>query len=234
MIKIEDDGCGINLEKVRLKAVDKGLLKATDKPGKKELFDFIFMPGFSTAQSLTEVSGRGVGLDVVKRKVIDLRGEIIIDSDEGIGTSFTLKLQQSLAITDTLLFKVEDSFFIVPISEIKLCSQISYNEMIQRKHTATIPFEDNLIPFIDLREILSLDGDYGKKLKVIIIKWNDKLIALLADTIVGEHQAVLKPLGKAFRQQDYISAASQLGDGSLAFMIDTNELMKISEIKKIA
>jgi two-component system chemotaxis sensor kinase CheA len=232
VIKVEDDGTGINLEKVKQKAIDRGHIKSGDKPTKKELFDFIFMPGFSTAQSLTEVSGRGVGLDVVRRKIIDLRGDIIIESEEGKGTSFTLKLQQSLAITDALLFKVEDSFFIIPISDIKICNQYSDIEISQRKYTATIPFENSLIPFIDLRETLDLGGKYGKKIKAIIIRSGDQLIALLADSIVGEHQAVLKPLGKSFRQQEYISAASQLGDGNLAFMIDTIEILKLTGTEK--
>lgn len=226
IIKVEDDGTGINLEKVRLKAVDKGLIKPTDKPGKKEIFDFIFMPGFSTAQSLTSVSGRGVGLDVVRKKIIDLRGDVIIDSEEGIGTSFTLKLQQSLAITDTLLFTVASNRFIVPISDIKICGQTTNEEIEKRRHTATVPFENGLIPFIDLRQAFNLEGEYSKKVKVIIVKNAENFVALLCDAIVGEHQAVLKPLGKSFKDIDYISSASQLGDGNLAFMIDTNELMK--------
>jgi len=108
IIKVEDDGTGINCEKIRLKAIDKGILKPTDNPTKKELFDYIFLPGFSTAQSLTEVSGRGMGMDVVKKKIRDLKGNVIVESLEGKGTSFTLKLQHSVPITDKFLVKVED------------------------------------------------------------------------------------------------------------------------------
>ena len=121
VITVEDDGTGIDMEKVRLKAVEKGLLKPTDKPTRQEIYDFIFLPGFSTAESLTEVSGRGVGMDVVRKKIIDLRGDITVYSDFGVGTSFTLRLQQSVAIIDSLLFKVEESYFTVPLSDILIC-----------------------------------------------------------------------------------------------------------------
>ncbi len=231
IIKVEDDGTGINCEKIRLKAIDKGILKATNKPTKKELFDLIFLPGFSTAQSLTEVSGRGVGMDVVRKKIIDLRGDVVVESEEEKGTAFTLKLQQSITIIDTLLFKVEDCNFIVPLSEIRICSQVSADEIENRRHTATLPFDDRLIPFIDLRRKLNIGGHYNKKVKVIVLNNNENLIALLTDKIVGEHQAVLKPLGKSFRNQDFLTSASQLGDGGLALMIDTNNIFKTSEAK---
>ncbi len=225
-ISIADDGSGIDTEKVRQKAIDKGILKTTDKVEKKDIFELIFMPGFSTAQSLTEVSGRGVGMDVVRRRITDLRGEVIVDSEFGQGTSFTLKLQQSLAIIDTLLFKVDSNFFTVPISDIEICSQINIAELDKRKHTATIPFNDHLIPFVDLRTLFHITGEYSFKSKIIVLKNNERQIAILSDSIVGEHQAVLKPLGKSFKDQNFISSASQLGDGNMAFMIDTNALFK--------
>lgn len=225
-ISISDDGKGIDIEKVRLKAVDKGILKPTDKPDRKQIYDLIFMPGFSTAQSLTEVSGRGVGMDIVKKKINDLRGEVIVDSETGVGTSFTLKLQQSLSIIDTLLFTVGENFFTVPIAEIALCSQVSSAEIDKRRHTSTIPFDNHLIPFIDLRTLFEESGTYQENLKIIIIRNNEKEVALLSDRIVGEHQAVLKPLGKSLRNQVYITSASQMGNGQMAFMIDTNSLMK--------
>lgn len=229
VIRIEDDGSGIDLEKIQKKAVEKGIIKATDKPTRSELLDMIFMPGFSTAQNLTEVSGRGVGMDVVKRKIMELRGEVIVDTETGVGTSFTLKLQQSIAIIDTLLFKVQDTFFTVPISDINICMQIPSEEIEKRKHTCTIPFENQLIPFVDIRNQFHLGGTYHEITKAIILRNNDRQLALLTDTIIGGHQAVLKPLGNLFRDQKCIGAASQLGDGKLAFMMDTNELFITAE-----
>lgn len=225
-IEISDDGSGINIEKVRNKAIDKGIIKPTDKLEKNDIFNLIFLPGFSTAQSLTEVSGRGVGMDVVKKRISDLRGEIFIDSEVGVGTTFTLKLQQSMSIVDSLLFTIDDNYFTVPISDIEICSQVSHKELEQRRHTSTLPFNNQLIPFVDLRSLLHLGGEYKENLKLIIIKNSEREIALLSDKIVGEHQAVLKPLGRSLRDQKYITSASQLGDGNMAFMIDINSLMK--------
>jgi two-component system chemotaxis sensor kinase CheA len=225
-ICISDDGNGIDVEKVRQKAVDKGILKATDQPTNKEIFELIFLPGFSTAQSLTSVSGRGVGMDVVKKKITELRGEVMVSSDKGLGTTFTLKIQQSLSIIDTLLFTVENTYFTVPISEIDVCVQLDTKEINNRKNTSTIPFNNTLIPFVDLRYLFRMDGSYSELTKAIIIRNENKEIALLSDEIIGEHQAVLKPLGKSFHEQQYITSASQLGDGNMAFMIDTNSLLK--------
>jgi len=225
-IKIEDDGNGINLEKVKLKAINSGLIKEGDQISKKELIDFIFMPGFSTAQNLSSVSGRGVGMDVVRKKIQELRGDVIVDSQEGIGTSFTIILQQSVSIIDSLLFKVEDSYFTIPISDINICSDIKSEELELRKHTSTIPFGDQLIPFVNIRKILSLGGQYTKKIKLIFFKNNERTMAILADKIVGEHQAVIKPLAKALKKQVYLTSVSQLGDGNMAFMIDTGEMIK--------
>jgi two-component system, chemotaxis family, sensor kinase CheA len=225
-ICISDDGNGIDFEKVKQKAVEKGILKSTDNPTNKDIYDFIFLPGFSTARSLTSISGRGVGMDVVKKRINDLRGEVIVSSDTGIGTTFTLKIQQSLSIIDTLLFTVDDHYFTVPISEIEVCMQLSTSEIKEHKNTSTIRFNDHLIPFIDLRYLFKMDENKLDVTKAIIIKNENKELALLSDKIIGEHQAVLKPLGKSFQDQKYITSASQLGDGNMAFMIDTNVLLK--------
>lgn len=221
LIKISDDGNGIDLEKVRLKAVEKEIISVNDKPTEKEIYDFIFMPGFSTANSLTEVSGRGVGMDIVKKKIADLRGEIIVESVTGKGTSFTLKLQQSVAILDTLLFRVEDTYLIVPMSDIEICIQEDTTALDKRRHMGTIQYNDQLINFIDLREKLEISGSYRGMVKMVIVRNVDNKVALLADKIIGEHQAVLKPLGKTLQEQKFLLAASQLGDGNLAFMLDT-------------
>ncbi len=225
-ICISDDGTGINIEKVKQKAIDKGIFKPTDTPTNKEIFDLIFLPGFSTAQSLTSVSGRGVGMDVVKKRITDLRGEVMVSSDWGIGTTFTLKIQQSLSIIDTLLFTVNENYFTVPISEIEVCLQFSANEINEHRNTSTIPFNDHLIPFVDLRYLFDIHDGTPKNYKLIVIRNENRELALLSDKIIGEHQAVLKPLGKSFENQKYITSSSQLGDGNNAFMIDTNALLK--------
>ncbi|MGC8824235.1 MAG: chemotaxis protein CheA [Bacteroidales bacterium] len=224
VIKVEDDGCGIDHEKVRRKAVEKGIWPDTYKPNEKEIYDLIFMPGFSTAQSLTAVSGRGVGMDVVLKKIQDLRGNIEVSSQREKGTCFTISLQQTLSILDTLLFNVENQYFMVPITEIEVCEQLPYTDIVAREWTGTLPFRNQLIPFFNLRKTMQLKGQYPSKVKVIVVNHSQGLLALLADRIIGEHQAVLKPLGTMLRNQRCISAASEMGNGHIAFLIDVNEL----------
>jgi two-component system chemotaxis sensor kinase CheA len=226
VVKIEDDGNGIDFEKIRLKAISMGFQRNDEIKSQKELLDYIFMPGFSTAQSLTSVSGRGVGMDIVRKKIQDLRGEIFVESQVGIGTSFTVMVQQSCSIVDCLLFKIEDSFFTIPISDINQCSDIVSTDLEKRKHTSTIEFDNQLIPFVDLRKMLGLGGNYKEKIKLIVYNHEERMIAVLADKIIGEHQAVIKPLGIFLAQQTFLASASQLGDGNMAFMINTGELMK--------
>jgi two-component system chemotaxis sensor kinase CheA len=230
-IIVEDDGNGIDIDKVRKKAIDLGLIKSTDNVGKKEIFDFIFVPGFSTAQSLTSVSGRGVGMDIVKKRITDLCGEVSVESEPGKGTRFILKLQQSLSIIDTLLFRVETAYFVIPLSDIEVCEEFASGEIETRRHTSTIPYHNELIYFVDLRLQFNLPNDYNGKTKMIIVNNNVTRVALLVDKIEGEHQAVLKPLGELFKNQKYIASICQLGDGHNAFMIDTGSLIRDLKVK---
>jgi two-component system chemotaxis sensor kinase CheA len=209
---------------LRKKAIERGIISEDDKLSKKDLYDLIFLPGFSTAQSLTEVSGRGVGMDVVKRKITEVRGEVEIDSEIGLGTSFTLKLQQTISIIDTLLMQVGKTFFIVPISEIEVCGQKYHNELFETQNRR-VSFQGDLVPFVYLRNEFDIDGNIPEKEKLIVINKNNKRFALVVDKIIGEYQAVLKPLGKTFKKQEFLAGVSVLGDGNLALMLDTVKLM---------
>lgn len=232
-ITISDDGNGIDLEKVRNKAIEKGIITNGDKATDRQLYDFIFLPGFSTAKSLTEVSGRGVGMDIVKRRLADLHGSVSIESKKGEGTDFTIKIRQSMAITDTLLFKVENDFFILPVAEINVCEQIDAALLETLKHKSTLPYQNELIPFVDLRKILKIQGTYKEQVKSIVVNNGKKHLAILADSIIGEHQAVLKPLNKTYDTQTFIPSVSQLGNGKIAFLIDPGELFKQISNEKV-
>ena len=223
-IQIQDDGLGIDTDRIYKKAVSKGLLKEGKELSKKEILDFIFLPGFSTAKSLTEVSGRGVGLDVVKQSITDLRGEIEITTEIGLGTSFTIKLQQSLAIMDTMLFKTADVFFLVPMEDIELCTAYSSDYIKGRSRTNLLPFKKEQIPLVDLRKEFEQDEEYPDRLETIIIRKNEKLFAIAADRILGKHQAVLKNIGKEYEELDFLSGASVLADGNIALLFDNGLL----------
>ncbi len=224
-IKIEDDGKGINPEIIRQKAIEKGIISEDTNLSEKEIYDLIFLSGFSTAENLTKVSGRGVGLDVVKNKITELRGEVEITSKINEGTSFTLKLHQTVAILDTLLFKLDDMFLLVPISNVKECGLIE-KKMLQST-TETVPYNEQLISYIDLYKVFNIKKPEQNRLKMIVIEWQRKVFAITADYIIGEHQAVLKSLGKHLKRQDKLTGASILGDGNLAYLLDLNAIQAV-------
>ncbi len=225
-IQIQDDGNGIDIEKVKHKAIEKGIIKETEDLEKSEIFNLLFTPGFSTAKQVTNISGRGVGLDVVKKEITDMRGEIDIESEKGLGTSFTLKLPLTLSIIDTLRVKVHNFDLLIPRefiiqTSIYLSSTNSFLDKLE--------YEKEIIPVISLRNefnsnLKPLDKQYN-----IVIKHSDKYYALQVDKIIGEHQAVVKPLGHYNQDNSYFSGGSILGDGSLAFILDLNKLISIKK-----
>ncbi len=231
-IQIQDDGCGLDVNKIKNKAIETGLIKADDNLSDQEIYELIFQPGFSTATRVTDVSGRGVGMDIVKRKIEEVRGEVEINSEKGLGTFFTIKLHQTLSIIDTLLVAVEDTHYLIPVSDIEFCEQ-ACNEDLYNSLNKQVEINQELIPYISLRELFKETSERPIKEKLIIINKNDKKIALVADKIIGEHQAVLKPLGELFRDQQFLSGASMLGDGSLALMLDTNKMTNKSLIEQL-
>jgi len=225
-INIQDDGAGIDHDYIKRKAVEKGIIDKNSKLTEKEVQEIIFLSGFSTAHQLTEVSGRGMGMDIVQQKIDELRGEIEINSELGLGTSFTIKLQQTIAIVDTMLIQVKDISLMIPLSEVEVCIQRLKKEMYNG-HSRKVEYEESLIPVVDLRNEfgisdLKLDSEEEQ---LVIINKKDQKFAITADKIIGEYQAVLKPLGEMFTSMDKFSGASVLGDGSIAFMLDTSKFI---------
>jgi len=224
-IQISDDGNGIDKQKVMQKAISKNMISENAQLSDKEIYDLLFLPGFSTAESLTQVSGRGVGMDVVRKKISEIRGDITVDSEKGLGTSFTLKLQQTIAIIDTLLIRTDNTKFAVPIEDIENCGLITIDE-IQKTNNKHVEFQNELIPYISIRSQLGYKSQNPNKQRILIINKQDKRYAILADDIIGEYQAVIKPLGKTFSEQEFLSGVSILGDGTLALLLDTEKLKK--------
>jgi two-component system chemotaxis sensor kinase CheA len=221
-IRIEDDGAGLNLDKIRNKAIEQGIIKGTDTLTKSEITNLIFHSGFSTSDKVTEVSGRGVGMDVVKRKIAELRGEILVDTEKDKGTVFTLKIQQSVAIIDTLLFRVHNSYFILPLTEIEICVHTEKSYIERNQSTNTIEYNEMMIPYLDLRSMFNLGGEYPEMVKTLVLQEEKQYFGILCDEILGEQQAVLKPLGQAFDNSSGILAVTQHGDGKWAYMLNTH------------
>jgi len=223
-IEIEDNGKGINTEKVRGIAIKRGLISEDEILTKKDVYNLIFRPGFSTAEKVTDVSGRGVGMDVVRRAIADLRGEIDTDSEVGKGTKITIKLPLTLSIIDGLLVRISDTYYIIPLSSISRIHEIKFSELKDAyNNIATI--KEQQFPFYLLREELEIKGEYPEEVQFVLVKYQNKEIGLVFDIIEGEYQAVLKPLGKLYKEHDIIAGASILGDGTMALVLDTNKII---------
>ncbi len=223
-IEVSDDGVGLNREKIISIAKEKGFINGNSRVSDREVYNLICHPGFSTADEVTSISGRGVGMDVVKQKITEMRGELDIKSVPEKGTTFIIKLQQSIAILDTLLVRSEKMKFLIPLSDVEVCSQRLYEDVNLRERQGTIDYEKELIPFISLRNLFDLNSSSAKMAKMIIVQKNNNKYAIFADEIIGQHQAVLKPMGELVKSHQEISAASVLGNGEIAFLLDTNSI----------
>jgi two-component system chemotaxis sensor kinase CheA len=230
-IQISDDGKGIDTQKILQKAVEKGLTGNDVKLSEKEIFNLIFLPGLSTAETLSEISGRGIGMDIVKHKIQDLRGEIYIDSEKNLGSTFTIKLQQNISIIDTMLIQCGLSKFAIPVEDIENF-EVGQSIDFSGTSTATFAYKNEVIPVVNLNLFLNLDNFTKNKTKLIIVNKYNKRFGIVVDRIIGEHQAVVKPLRKSFQHLSYYTGASALGDGTLAFLLDVNKIAQLSEIKQ--
>ncbi|MBA7706567.1 Chemotaxis protein CheA [subsurface metagenome] len=224
-IQIKDDGAGIDTDFIREKAISKGLIRKDASLSKKEILNLIFLPGFSTAKKVTDVSGRGVGMDVVKRKISDIRGEIEVVSEVNKGTTIIIKLPITLSIIDGLLVKIAGSFYLIPLMVIKKIYVTQHSNLVNTFNN-TIVIDEEKIHFFYLREEFNLPESDLPFESVIVVFYEDKQIGLAVDSVVGEYQAVLKPLGKHYKNQDILSGATILGDGTVALIMDPNKLIK--------
>ncbi|HVD97481.1 MAG TPA: chemotaxis protein CheA [Cytophagaceae bacterium] len=224
-IELIDDGAGLDAERIRQKAIEKGLITKEEKLSKKEIFDLIFLPGFSTAEKVTGISGRGVGMDVVKRNITDIRGEIAMESVPGEGTKITIILPLTLSIIDGLLVRIQDTHFIIPLSVVEKCYEV-HHEVFVNNYKELIVLEGRQVPYLYLRDEFGMSENCPEIEQVVVVKYEDKQIGVSVDSIVGEYQAVLKPLGKLYRSVQIISGATILGDGSVALVMDTSQMIK--------
>ncbi|MBO7438423.1 MAG: chemotaxis protein CheA [Bacteroidales bacterium] len=223
-IQVQDDGAGMNPEYLRKKAIEKNFIKATDHPTNRQLFDLVFLPGFSTAQKITGISGRGVGMDAVKQSIMKLRGEIEMDSECDLGTITTIKLPLTLSIVDALLVSVAETQLLIPVYVIDSCIHIRHKDVDESK--GRIIHEGEPLPILDMRTFFNISGTPPEERIAVMVKYKDSRVGIILDKVHGEHQAVLKSLGKYFSKQEYLSGGSVLGDGSIALVLDTNKLIK--------
>jgi two-component system, chemotaxis family, sensor kinase CheA len=224
-IQIQDDGAGIHPQKIRQKAISKGLISADSVLSEREILDLIFMPGFSTAEMVTDVSGRGVGMDVVRRKITELRGEVDIQSQVDRGTTLTIKLPLMLSIVDGLLVSIEDTHFVIPLSVVDKCFEAEHTQLVSTFNNL-ITLDNEKLPFFYLRKEFKMNKNFPVIEQIVMVKYDGNRVGLVVDAVIGEYQAVLKPLGRWYKHQDHISGATILGDGTIALVMDTTKMIK--------
>lgn len=238
VIAISDDGNGIDKERVREKAIDKGIINAETVMTDNELFHMIFHPGFSTAQEVTSLSGRGVGMDVVKRNVEALQGNIEISSESGQGSTFKIRLPLTLAIIDGFHVESHNTHFIIPQATIIECIDLDAHIDIEGRHC--INLRGDMIPYLNMEEIFNLtpslhqEADIDTKnikrhsTELVIVQFGGDIAGIAVDKLNGEIQTVVKPLGPIFKALKGIGGSSLLGNGDIAFILDVPQLIELA------
>ncbi|PKL37957.1 MAG: chemotaxis protein CheA [Spirochaetae bacterium HGW-Spirochaetae-1] len=226
VIEVIDDGEGLNREKIFNKAVQSGILQADQKISDDDLFQLIFQPGFSTAEQVTNISGRGVGMDVVKKNIESLRGSIIIESEKGVGTTMRIHLPLTLAIVDGFMVKVADSYYVMPLDMVTECSEISMEELAGKEGGNFMNLRGEVLPFMRLREFFREDGEAPTRENIIVLEYARIKAGLVVDKLIGEFQTVIKPLGRLFNNLQWVSGATILGTGDVALILDVPKLVQ--------
>jgi len=232
LIHITDDGRGMDPEKIRAKAVEKGLVPADARMTDSEIFNLIFLPGFSTAEKVTSVSGRGVGMDVVKRGIESLRGKIDIQSDPGAGSRIIIKLPLTLAIIDGLQVTSGGEHYIIPLSLVEECVELSRQAGNVSGRNRTIHLRGEIVPYIRLREVFGLAGEAPAIEQVVVTRHEGERAGLAVDEVVGQQQTVIKSLGTYIGSVQGISGATINGDGSMSLILDVPTL--VASVKRQA
>ena len=225
IITIEDDGAGLDRERIRAKGIERNLISESDNLSDSQIYNLIFQAGFSTAKKITDVSGRGVGMDVVKREISKLRGSVSIESTQK-GTKISIHLPLTLAIIEGLLIAVGSMYYVVPLTFVQECVELTTQDIDHSHGRHIIQVRGEIIPYIRLREIFNI-SDQGQRPSVeyiVITSIEGKRIGLVADTIIGNHQAVIKSLGKVYERTEGVSGATILGNGAIALILDTRQL----------
>jgi two-component system, chemotaxis family, sensor kinase CheA len=223
-IEISDDGAGIDPARIFRKAVQSKLVSENDNLSKKQILNLVFTPGFSTATQVSNVSGRGVGMDVVSRKVSEIRGQVLIESEINIGTTITIVLPLTLSIIDGMQTRIDNTCFIVPTSSVHKIYSVSH-QIIEQAFDSIIVLENQQIPCFYLRRQFGIQSKPPGKEEVLVVKYENRQVGLIIDKVIGEYQTVLKPLGKHYKEQEFVSGGTILGDGTVALVLDTNKII---------
>ena len=229
LICITDDGQGMDLDRLRQKAVERGIISDGADLSDKEVTNLIFAPGFSTASKVTDVSGRGVGMDVVRSNIESLRGSVEIESQPGQGCTVRVKLPLTLAIIDGLQVQVGEDFFVLPLHVVEECIERKREESDESRGQEFVQLRGEIVPFVRLRQWFMSNGVRPDIEQIVVVSSEGKRVGLVVDEVIGQFQTVIKSLSKVYRDVEGISGATIRGDGSMALIIDTDQLIQSVE-----
>ena len=233
LIRVSDDGRGLDGEKLLAKALQRGLVAPGQVLTEADKLNLIFAPGFSTADTVTNLSGRGVGMDVVRKNIEALRGSVSLHSVTGQGTLIEIRLPLTLAIIDGFLVRIGDSSFVIPLNAVVECIDADESRL-QLNHGASgrIELRGGVLPLLDLRAVFSVAGTRSGKRSIVVVQSESGRSGLLVDHLLGEYQTVIKPLGKLFQNLRGISGSTVLGSGEVALILDVGALVKLASTQK--
>jgi two-component system chemotaxis sensor kinase CheA len=227
VIEVADDGGGLKRERIQQKALQRGLISEGQVLTDSEVFALIFEPGFSTAEQVTNLSGRGVGMDVVKSNVTALRGSVEVASEAGKGTQVRLRLPLTLAIIDGFQVGVGKSSFVIPLDLVEECVEMQVDSDTD-PDAASRPFDlhGSVLPLIHLRDMFEIPGKVERRASVVVVRAGGKRVGIVVDELHGELQAVIKPLSRLFKQLQGIGGSTILGTGKVALILDIPGLVE--------
>ncbi|ULQ58920.1 chemotaxis protein CheA [Brucepastera parasyntrophica] len=226
-ISVEDDGNGLDPKAIREKAITMGLIRPEDMLTEQEIYHLILLPGFSTKKEVTSVSGRGVGMDVVNRQMELINGSVSIESKEHEFSRITLKIPLTLAIIDGLLTRIGNEYYVIPLSVVVSC--LEFIRAKEQNKSDIIIFHNHQLPFVNMRDFFNIPGERPVIEQLVVVHSKNQQIALLVDQVIGGNQTVIKPLGKLYRHAEGISSGTILGDGSVALILDVEQIFEATK-----
>ncbi|MEQ4605449.1 MAG: chemotaxis protein CheW, partial [Pseudomonas amygdali] len=225
VIEIADDGAGLNRERILDKAQQRGLVAAGASLTDQEIYNLIFEPGFSTAEAVTNLSGRGVGMDVVKRNITLLRGTVDLDSQPGQGTTVRIRLPLTLAIINGFLVGIDQSTYVIPLDMVQECIELDERNRQLTRDSGYLDLRGEVLPLVYLRDHFNHEGPAARRQNVVVVRYAEHKAGLVVDDLLGEFQTVIKPLGKLFGALRGISGSTILGSGAVALILDIPALL---------
>lgn len=227
VIEVSDDGKGINIDKIRESSIKKGVITREEASAlsEQEVLELLFKPGFSTSSEITDLSGRGVGLDVVKSKITGLGGHVEVKTEIGRGSKFIVRLPLTLAIIQALMVKIADEKYAIPLNNIQNIEDVRKEEIKFVQNQEVIVLREEVIPIVRLHKLLDLEQEERDVMMIVIVKKGEKQIGFMIDSLIGQQEIVIKPLGKYLSHINMIAGATILGNGEVALILDVNTLV---------